>query len=222
MRPEEGTPSDERDDDIRGLLSSLDHPTPTVSAAAVAVLADSRSRARADRRRMALRWAAAVLLSVGAAGAAVAAPGSPVRAWVESLVARLGGEPIPPAPPEQVEAAPAPLAGIAVPADAPLALVFASSFTGAVASVSFSDGDQVVVRAQPGVAHFTLEPDRVLVAMRGTHDTVTIEIPRSAPRVELLAGRTRLLLAERGRATSPAAADSLGRYRLPLPVGTEP
>jgi hypothetical protein len=151
----------------------------------------------------------------------VAAPGSPVRAWVTSLVARLAGERGPAARPEQVEAAPVPLAGIAVAADAPLALVFASSFPGAVAIVSFSDGDQVVVRAQPGVAHFTLEPDRVLVAMQGPDDTVTVEIPRTAPRVELLAGRTRLLLAERGRATSSAAPDSLGRYRVPLPVGSE-
>ena len=181
MRPEEAIPSDERDDDIRALLASLDHPTPTGSAAAVAALAESRSRVRADRRRTALRWAAAVLLSVGAAGAAVAAPGSPVRAWVASLVARLGGERGPAGRPEQVEAAPVPLAGIAVPADAPLALVFASSYPGAVASVSFSDGDQVVVRAQPGVAHFTLEPDRVLVAMQGPDDTVTVEIPRTAP-----------------------------------------
>jgi hypothetical protein len=221
MRPEEAIPSDERDEDIRALLATLDHPTPAVSAAAVAALARSRSRLRADRRRTALRWAAAVALSVSAAGAAVAAPGSPVRAWIESLVARVGGERGPAARPEQVEAAPVPLAGIAVPADAPLVLLFASSSPRAVASVSFSDGDQVVVRAQPGVAHFTLEPDRVLVAMRGPDDTVTVEIPRTAPRVELRAGSSLVLLAEHGRATSSAAPDSLGRYRVALPVRSE-
>ena len=218
MPPDDRGPFGERDDDILALLSSLDHPVPPVSAAAIVALADARARARAARRRTALRWAAAVLLTAGAAGAAVAAPGSPVVGWVTALVTRIGGgRDRPAAPPEQSSASPRAMAGIAVPPGDGLAIVFTAPHPGGVARVSFGEGEVIVVEARPGAARFTSEPDRLLIEALGEADTFAIEIPRTAPRVELRAGGTRLLVAERGRVRPAIASDSAGGYHVSLP-----
>ena len=74
------------------------------------------------------------------------------------------------------------------------------------------------MRAPSGAATFTTDTDRLLVADRGAPDTFAIELPHSAPRVELLAGDQRILLAERGRITAGPRPDALGVYQLALPA----
>jgi len=213
MSPDASDRPGERIEDIRALLTSLDHAAPPVSAAAI--MAAAEDRIRAQRRRTAVRWAAAVLLTVSAAGVAVAAPGSPVLGWISALVVRLNGEHQPPPSRSRVRVA-GESAGIAVPAGERLTIVFTAP-AGGVARVSFGEGDQVVVRAPVGAARFATEPERLLIDLVGAADTVAIEIPRAAPRVELGGGGTRLLVAERGHVVPAIAPDGLGRYSVTLP-----
>jgi hypothetical protein len=170
-----------------------------------------------------VRWAAAALLTVGAAGAALAAPGSPVLRWVTAWVARIGVRPERgPAPPAQEESARPVLAGIAVSPGERLTIVFSAPGTGGVVRVSLTDDDAVVVRAPSGSAGFTSEPDRLLVDVRHVPDTFSVTIPRGAPRVELRAGRVILIEAERGRLRPALSADSWGGYLIALPGPPRP
>ena len=217
MRPDEPVRSDEMDD-LHGLLAAIDHPPPPLSADAVVALAEARTRMHA--RRTALRWAAAVMLSVGVAGAAVAASGSPVLRWVTELVQRVSGRREGPAP------APAPqgaqsekMAGIAVLPGDSFTVTFTAPGAGGVVLVSFHERAEILARARPGAARFTTEPDRLLIEPRAAGDTFALEIPRRAARVELRAGGARLLVVERGRVSPASAADSLGRYVVRLPGG---
>ncbi len=199
--------------EVRALLETIDHPVPAVSAASVIALA------RARRRRQPSRWAAAILLTLGGAGAALAAPGSPVPGWVAAVAARLAGRTeTPSAIPARAPAADRGSAGIAVAPGRALAVVFTSANAGGLVRVSIGDGDEVVVRAPAGAATFTAGTDRLIVEDRDAPDTFAIEIPRAAARVELLAGAERLLLAERGRVTGGIAPDTLSVYQVPLPA----
>ena len=221
MHPDEPLPPGGREDDIDELLASIDHPVPPASATAIAALAEARARGQAGRRRTALRWAAAVLLTVGAAGVAVAAPGSPILRWVTALVehvSRRGDRPA--ATPAAQGGEHTGMAGIAVLPGDRFTIVFAAAPAGGVALVSFGEREEILVQARPGAARFTTEADRLLIEARSAADTFAIEIPRSAARVEIRAGGAGLLVAERGRVFPAVAADSLGRYRLPLPLPT--
>jgi hypothetical protein len=190
---------------------------PSISATAIAALAETRARAEAGRRRMALRWAAAVLLTVGAAGVAVAAPGSPILRWVTALVEHVSGRgDRPAATPAAQGVEPTGMAGIAVAPGDSFTISFAVP-AGGVALVSFGEREEIYVQAPPGAARFTTEPDRLRIETRSAADTFAIEIPRTAARVDVRAGGTRLLVAERGRVFPALAPDSLGRYRLSLP-----
>lgn len=221
MHPDESLLPDGRPDDIHALLASLDHPAPSISATAIAALAETRTRGQAARRRTALRWVAAVLLTVGAAGVAVAAPGSPVLRWVTALVEHVSARGDHPAAThaahggEQLRE----MAGIAVAPGDSFTISFAGVSAGGVALVSFGEREEILVQARPGAARFTTEPDRLRIEARSTADTFAIEIPRSAARVEIRAGGAGLLVAERGRVFPALAPDSLGRYQLSLPSG---
>ena len=206
------------EDDIDELLATLDHPVPSISATAIATLAETRARAEAGRRRMALRWAAAVLLTVGAAGVAVAAPGSPILRWVTALVEHVSGRgDRPAATPAAQGGEHTGMAGIAVPPGDRFTIAFAAAPAGGVALVSFGEREEIYVQAPPGAARFTTEPDRLRIEARSAADTFAIEIPRTAARVEVRAGGARLLVAGRGRVFPALAPDSLGRYRVSLP-----
>jgi len=209
--------------DIHELLASLDHPVPSISATAIAALAETRALAEAGRRRTALRWAAAVLLTVGAAGVAVAAPGSPILRWVRALVEHVsgrGGHPTAtPAAQGGEQTGMVGMAGIAVLPGDGFTISFTAVPAGGVALVSFGEREEILVQARPGAARFTTEPDRLRIEARSAADTFAIEIPRGAARVEIRAGGAGLLVAERGRVFPARAPDSLGRYQVSLPSG---
>lgn len=175
---------------VHTLLGSLDHPLPPVDAATLA----DRARARSPQW---YRWAAGILLAGGLAGAAYAVPGSPVPAWVTTVLQWIGArsEPLPkaPAPAEPVVVG---QAGIAVPPGAGLVILFTSRQPEGEARVTLSDGDQVVVRALTGAATFTSDVDRLVVENRGSSATFEIEIPRQAPRVEIRVDGVRMFLKE--------------------------
>jgi hypothetical protein len=72
----------------------------------------------------------------------------------------------------------------------------------------------VVVRARQGAATFTSELDRLVIDNRGAASTFEIEIPRSAPRVEVRISQDRIYLKE-GERTSPLSPSS-PIYAAPL------
>lgn len=195
--------------DVYDLLRLVDDPPPAVSAATVA------ARARAEPHRWG-RWAAGILLAVGAAGAAYAAPGSPLPGWVQAIVGRIAEAPAFDGPDDRAHGA----AGIAVAPGRSLLIIFAVSQTRAnpgAMTVSLSDETEVVVRSLNGAATYTSEDvDRLVVDGYGSSGAFEIRIPRDAPRVEIRVGDHRLFLKDGPRVSAEAPADARGLYRLPL------
>jgi hypothetical protein len=94
--------------------------------------------------------------------------------------------------------------------------VFSATQSRGVANVSLSDGPDVVVRVPGGAATFTSEASRLVIDNRGSSASFRIEIPRAAPRVEIVLGGTRLFLKEGARITVDADSGAPDSYSLPL------
>ncbi len=207
--------AEREEDEVHALLGRLDHPPPRIDADAIAATARAH---RVDRGR----WAAGVLLALGAAGAAYATPGSPLPRWLDTVVAWWE------APPDPSVSAPSPsqtpepgVAGIRVAPGQALVILFASPGAEGHARVSLSAGAEVVVRALNGAVTFTSAVDRLAIDSRGAPATFEIRIPRDAPRVEIRVGSRRVFLKEGPRVTTDAPASASGIYLLPL-NGTGP
>lgn len=191
---------------IFAVLGSVDHPPPAVDPGTLL--------ARAER--VSPRWfgrAAVLLLGIGLAGVAYAAPGSPLPAVLNRL---LGNTPDrrEQSPAAQAAAATPAQAGIAVlPGDA-LVIQFASEGD-AVATISLTDDEEVVVRAVEGSASFTSAVDRLVVRSAG-RARFEILIPRRAPSVDVLADTTPVFRKPAGGPVSAVSPDALGRYTVPL------
>jgi anti-sigma factor RsiW len=195
--------------EVHTLLRQLDHAPPPLRADMVV------AKARA-RRPGWIRWAAGIVLALGAVGGAYAAPGSPLPGLIETIVNRMRG-PRAPATAEGSPQAPGPeVAGIAVAAGRRLAIVFTTSRPEGRAIVSLTEGPEVVVRAVSGAATFTSDVERLVIDNVGSTAVFEIEIPRDAPRVEILVGSRRVFVKQGPRITTEAPADSLGQYGLPL------
>jgi hypothetical protein len=194
---------------IFDLLRHLDHPAPAV----VPDLPVVRDRWMATWGRR----AAGIVLALGVAGVAYAAPGSPLPRWVDHVVQRVRGT-----PPRAAETLPQPsaLAGIAVTPGVRFTIAFAEPQARGEATVSLGDGRDVTVRSKGGGATFTSGAEGLRVDNRGSVADYEIELPRGAGRIEIRVGSRRLLLLEKGRVVTPASADSLGRYRLELSEST--
>ena len=208
--------TEREEQEVQALLRHLDHAVPRVDVHAVA------RRARAHELHWG-RWAAGVALALGLGGASYAIPGSPLPAWVRAAAQWVGGwterspsAPAPTSPPEpEPTRQPEPsVAGIAV-APGPALLISFTSAAGQV-RVSLTDAAQVVVRAPSGAAVFTSHVDQLVIDNAGSTTTFDIEIPRTAPRVEIRAGKQRILLKEGGSITAAKPAESSGPYLLPL------
>src|SRR5215208_3941244 len=203
---------------VLDLLGHLDHPPPVVRVEAVVAAARARP-ARSPARLAWRRWAAGILLGLGAAGAVYAAPGSPLRRVVRRLVTRTDGAP----PPRVSSPSPAGAAGaedvrggIAVAPGNRFTIAFSAEQPGGVAAVSLTDGADVVVRALGGGATFGSDVDRLSIANDGSSARFQVEIPRRAPWVDIrVAGRG--VLSKRGaRVLADGERDVEGRYLLPL------
>lgn len=172
---------------VNHALTALDHPTPTISVETVL----ERARRSPPPPRL-LRWAAVFALLLLGAGALYAIPGSPLRRWIGGLVTH------PRAPANTAEHP----AGVAlVPGDR-FRVVFSAVSRGSVA-ISLTDRTTVDVRCISGTARFSAEIDGVRVETDSTAADFVIDIPRSAPRVEVLAGERRIFLKD-GPRTIPA------------------
>ncbi len=193
-------------------LAALDHPAPAVSAASIA------ARARVQRREWRWAWAAAAVLAVGAAGAAWAAPGSPLPGLVRELVRRVGGTAGRESAPEGPVAGPdlAADAGIAVEPGASLMIEFLNGEGGGAARVSLVDLEEVVIRGPAGAATFTTDESRLVVEQVAAPAAFDVLIPRTARRVEIRARGTQLFLKD-GDRVSAAVAPVDGLYHFPLP-----
>jgi hypothetical protein len=197
---------------VDALLRLADVPPLPVHARAFAE--EARGRARGA---LVMQRAAAILLALGIAGVAYAvyaAPGSPVRAWWAAIAHRIGGEPrrAPSTPsPRDV-----PRAGIAVAPGRDFAVEFTFAQAGGGVVVSLTDGSEVVVRGLPGAASYTSDTDRIVIDNRVSSATFQIEIPHTAPRVEIRVGGERIFLKEGAHVSGAAAADSSALYHLQL------
>lgn len=192
---------------VNSALDALDVPPPRIEAGTVA------ARARAGEPWQ-LRRAAGFLIAIGIAGAAYAAyaaPGSPVPGWIESAAAWLGGrEPV-----RRAAVAPGAVSGIAIQPGASLVIVFTSVQAVGTARVFLTEGDEVTIRAAQGAATFSSDAERLVIDNAGAGADFTIQLPRTAPRIEIRLGREPLLLKEGGRATV-AGVEAPEPWILPL------
>jgi hypothetical protein len=82
--------------------------------------------------------------------------------------------------------------------------------------VWLTDSAQVVVRAPGGAATFSSDADRLVIDNRGGTGTFEIQIPRTAPRVEILVDQIRRFLKEADRITANELPGAQGLYAIPL------
>jgi hypothetical protein len=196
--------------EVFALLGAVDHPVPEIGAQAIARRAGAPSAVR-------LPWAAGIVVALGIAGVAYAAPGSPLPRFVRALTgwvrpkAEPATRPVTPA-----SAAPAAVAGVAFVPGERLLIVFTSSQSEGAAHVRLTDSAVVVVRAPSAAATFSSDADRLVIDNRGGAGTFDIRIPRAAPRVEILVDGTRRFLVERGVVASSPAVAVDAAYTIPL------
>jgi len=198
------------EEEVHALLVSLDHPVPRLNAAAV--MSGPRTPLAAT-----FRWAAGILLALGAAGAAWAAPGSPLPGWLDAVLGE-GEDAVRPSP-TLAPPPPASAGGVAVDPQGRLAIVFRSLQASGQATVRLTEDAEVQVRASGGAPTFTAEDGRLLVDQQGPSGDFEILVPTGAPRVEVWVGDRRVLLAEGGRVTSDLAEDPTGAWIVPLGSG---
>jgi len=189
-------------------LHLLDHPVPPVS------LRDVIGRSR--RRLPAwVRVAAGVVLAVVTAGAAYAFPGSPVPHWVERMAGLLAGH-------RGVSAAARPIlptaseAGIAVSPGAHFIIEIAPDQRPDSAIISLSDAAELAVRVRGGSTAFSSDVGRLRVTHTGAPGTLQIEVPRTAPSVDLRVGAHSVWHKVGARIQSLGSAAPDGRYHLGL------
>jgi len=205
--------TDELPDDreIDELLSSLDEPTPAVDLDALI----ARARARPAPRGARLRWAAAVVASLGVAGAVYAAPGSPVPGWLERVGQAFGGGSGGPTGGVQLVDS----GGVVLEATGPVIIELDGDSLTGYARVSLADGTVVDARARAGAARFSFEPDRLRIEHQGP-DTIDIRIPRAGERIEIRVGGRSVLVRDGAGVSTSAPGDSIRGWLIELdPVG---
>ena len=196
--------------EVFALLGAVDHPVPAITVAAI----ERRARVPDTHR---LKWAAGIALALGIAGAAYAAPGSPLPRWVSVLSGWVRAErelPQPPSLPSPSRASG--VAGVAIAPGQRLVVVFTASQSEGVVQVRLTDGAEVVVQAPSGAATFSSDADRLVIDNRGRTGTFEIHIPRTAPRVEIVVDGVRRFLKEADRITAGETPSATGAYAIPL------
>jgi hypothetical protein len=187
-------------------LRRLDHARPERTAEAIL----------GSRRRPASSWgrmAAGIILTLAAAGAAYAAPGSPLPRLIDHLVELVRRTPETPVKSVPLPSTERSQAGIAVAPGDRMTIDFLGDQSGNTTAVSLTDSLEVMVRAQGGTTTFTSDNQRLAIGHHGPPATFEILVPRSAPWVEIRAGGRRVWLKESGRIRTDIPRDSGGRYR---------
>jgi predicted anti-sigma-YlaC factor YlaD len=194
--------------EVSRLLGVLDYPAPRLEPGDV-MRADSRTLGWGRR-------AALVFLGLGLAGVAYAAPGSPVPAWLRSVAARMRPTPTrpAPAPAASTQSTDAGASGIAVSPGERLTIFLPSPPAGALAYVSLADSAEVAIRVVSGRASFSSGIDRLAVETSDSSAVFRILVPRSASRVEIRAGGSRLFLKQGPHITTSAEQGPEGAYAI--------
>jgi hypothetical protein len=194
---------------IRERLGTLDHAPPPITARSVMTRA---GRARRSWQRL----AASVILALAVAGAAYAAPGSPLPDLIRRVVHGVAPTVRPGEAPPTPDVRPS-QSGIDVAPGDRLIIEFASPEPGDTAIVSLGDGSEVTVRAAGGKTSFASEADRLVIRQSGAPARFEIRIPREALAVELKVGDRSILTKRSSMVTTDVEPDSAGRYLLPIP-----
>jgi hypothetical protein len=197
------------------LLRELDHPLPDPDPRVI-LASGARPRPRLRLRTGWERWAAGLLLVAAAGGVAYAAPGSPLPGALDRLVAMFAPTQSQPSAHTTVSDTAAPDAGIAVTPGDRLTIRFMAERDSAFATLSLTDGDEVVVRAVEGTATFSSDVERLSIRSAG-RARFEILIPRSAPSVEVLAGDAPVFRKRASEVVTEARPGADGRYSLALP-----
>jgi hypothetical protein len=194
-------------------LRALDHPAPQLQISRLVSPLASRRRLLPPQR-----WAAGIILTVAAAGVAYAAPGSPLRPLIHRVLGISAGPARHASPTSAAFASPAYQGGIAVAPGDHFVIAFDSALAGGRAKLTLTDGEDVIVRARDG-AGFRSDVDRLVILPR-THDArFEIEIPRSAPAVEIRVAGVVIFRTEFSQIVTRAAPEKDGSYQLPLQPG---
>jgi len=195
--------------EVFALLGAVDDPVPAVDVAAI------ERRAAVRTRR--LPWAASIVVALGIAGVAYAAPGSPLRRWVTALTGWLRPGPAAmQAPSTGPSALSSAVAGVAVVPGQRLVIAFTSTQAEGTVRVRLTDSAQMVVRAPSGAGTFALDADRLVIDNREGRGTFEVDVPRSAPRVEIVVGEMRRFLKDHDRVAANGPPDTTGVYVIPL------
>ena len=200
--------------EVSRLLGLLDHPAPRLGLGGVM---HAGSQVFVWGRR-----AAMVFLGLGLAGVAYAAPGSPVPAWLRSVAA--GMRPTPtapvPAPPASTQETEAGASGIAVSPGERLTVILPTPPGGVLAYVSLADSADLAVRVVSGRASFSSGIDRLAVETSDSSAVFRILVPRTAARIEIRTGTSRLLFKQGPRITALVSPGADGVYLLRIPPRT--
>ena len=198
-------------DETHALLRHLDHPVPRSSAGTVV------ARVAAPPEPSLVLRAAGILVAVGiAVGAAYAIPGSPLRGWVKAALESIGERRV--APTGSPAAADTAYAGISVAPGAELSIQFLARQSEGHARVTLTDGADVVIRAPRGAAVFTSDSDRLVIDNRGATAVFEVQVPRTAPRIEIQIEGERVF--HKGRTlVFPGEATGGGEEGYVLPLG---
>ncbi len=214
-RFEDGTRENRR---VHELLRFLDAPAPAMSADAIARRAEAEELGRAAAaapgrtRGSWIRRAAGFAIVIGIAGAAYAIPGSPVRGWIHDVTRKLTGRPEAPAPTPGRTG----VSGVAVAPGDRLSILIEPGALGAELRIDLTDGLDVRVQGPAGAAAYTSSAGYLLIRGRDSSAVFDVQIPRSAPWVEIRARDERVFLKEGPRVTTGGSRMG-GHYVLPLP-----
>ena len=190
-------------------LRRLDHrqPSPPIRIGSAAARRVGWSRPQ--------RLAAGLALTVAAAGAAYAVPGSPLPRAVHHVVRLLQGSSRTSPTPPPVPATSRFQGGIAVAPGNHFVIVFSGVVPAGSARLSLTSGEDLLVRAVDG-ANFQSDVDRLLVESKTPGAKFEVEIPRSAPSVEIRVGGRIVFRKDSSRIATNAPISADGSYRLML------
>lgn len=189
------------DDEIAGSLAVLDHDVPSLSADTIIARANGRS---AWARRA---IAAGIAALVVAGSAAAAAPGSPVRRYVERLFA--GGPPPAPAPVPPQPAAPS---GVAFVPEGAVEVDFVASQPSGEIRITLGDSPTFRITHRGGSAGYSLTAAGVSVDNAASGASYDIALPRGLERSRIQVGGRVVFATVGSRVTTEAPRDRTGSY----------